>query len=150
MSSYIGSLRKLVGNEKLILVTSSVLVMNEKKEILLQKTDDGFWGVPGGYMNLGESVQDTAHRNITGKSGLILNKLELFGIYSGSDKDFTLENGDEVSIVKTLFKCKDFTGTLNNSDMKFFPIKNLPDNVLHRQHYIFRDLKRNTNEIIID
>jgi ADP-ribose pyrophosphatase YjhB (NUDIX family) len=40
-----------------------VIVANDKGEILMiRRTDNGNWAVPGGGMELGESITDTAVR----------------------------------------------------------------------------------------
>lgn len=54
---YIENLRKVAGNQPLILVGTAVAVFNSDGEILLQKRRDGLWGVPRGFMELGESTE---------------------------------------------------------------------------------------------
>ncbi len=52
---YILELRKQVGHRPLIMTCAGVLLLNEKRELLLQKrADNGLWGYPGGSMELGE------------------------------------------------------------------------------------------------
>jgi hypothetical protein len=49
MAEYIKEIRKLIGSRPLILVGSTIVVMNEKKEILFQyRSDTKEWGLPGG------------------------------------------------------------------------------------------------------
>jgi 8-oxo-dGTP pyrophosphatase MutT (NUDIX family) len=55
---YIEDLRNIVGSQPLILVGVAVGVMNETGEFLLQKRRDGLWGVPGGFIELGESAEE--------------------------------------------------------------------------------------------
>lgn len=55
---YIERLRKVVGSDPLLLVGVAVAVINDKGQILLQKRNDGVWGVPGGFMELGESTEE--------------------------------------------------------------------------------------------
>ena len=47
---YIEDLRKVVGNQPLILVGVAIAVINERGELLLQQLSNGIWGVPGGFM----------------------------------------------------------------------------------------------------
>ena len=63
---YIEDLRKLVGHRRLILCGSSVVIRNEKGELLLQERrhPSGRWAFPGGLMELGESTEDTARREV--------------------------------------------------------------------------------------
>lgn len=57
---YILELRKQVGHRPLIMTCAGVLLLNEKRELLLQKrVDNGLWGYPGGSMELGERASKT-------------------------------------------------------------------------------------------
>lgn len=53
---YVKELRAIVGHRPLILPVSVVLIVNENNELLLQHRYDGGWGLPGGLMELGESL----------------------------------------------------------------------------------------------
>ena len=62
---YIQELRALVGHRPLILVGVLVLVFDQRHRLLLQhRTDDDTWDFPGGYMEPGESAQETARREV--------------------------------------------------------------------------------------
>ncbi|WCH49857.1 MULTISPECIES: NUDIX domain-containing protein [Lysinibacillus] len=44
-----------------ILVGSTVIVLNQTREVLLQfRADIEMWGLPGGAMELGETLEETA------------------------------------------------------------------------------------------
>ena len=53
--------------------------------MLLQKRYDGGWGLPGGLMELGESLEDTAKREVLEKTGLVIEDLKLLEIFSGPE-----------------------------------------------------------------
>lgn len=72
---YIEDLRKVVGTQPLLLVGVAVAVVNKKGELLLQKRRDGFWGVPGGFMELGESTEEAGRREVFGVSTLNWTKI---------------------------------------------------------------------------
>lgn len=132
---YITYMRSMVGQAKVIMMVSGAFVFDKNNRLLLNKrSDNGQWGLPGGFMELGETVQDTARREVFEETGLKLGKLELFGIYSGPTFDKTFQNGDQVSMVKHVFTCHEFTGQLLTSnsesiDNAFFPIDQLPENL---------------------
>ncbi len=63
MSNYIVELRKVIGNRPLIACSACVIVVDDAERILLQRrTDNGLWGLPGGAMEIGETLEQTARR----------------------------------------------------------------------------------------
>lgn len=53
----------------------AVAVVNEKGELLLQKRRNDLWGVPGGFMELGESTAEAGRREVFGVSTLNWTKI---------------------------------------------------------------------------
>lgn len=47
-----------------------------------QRQDDGTWSYPGGRVEIDETVEDAARREVLEESGLIVGKLELLGVFS--------------------------------------------------------------------
>ena len=135
MSSYIMDLRKIVGHRPLLQVGASVIVEDKEGRILLQlRSDNQCWGYAGGSVELDEDVEEAAKRELFEETGLIANKLELFGVFSGKDTHYVYPNGDEVSNVDIVYICKDYSGDLlcqegEVDELKFFPIDQIPDNI---------------------
>lgn len=152
---YIQHLRSMVGNEKVIMVVAGAFVFDKENRVLMQKrSDNGQWGFPGGFMDLGESVQDTARREIYEETGLILEELKLFGIYSGPQYDKTFSNGDQVSLVLISFVCNQYSGELVESNEesiqnKFYSLKELPENIFTEHKMLIEDLLSNKRLPII-
>lgn len=58
------------GKQSFILPTASVIVVDADGNILLQhRSDNGYWGLPGGAMELGESFEETARREVLEELG---------------------------------------------------------------------------------
>jgi 8-oxo-dGTP pyrophosphatase MutT (NUDIX family) len=82
--NYVRDLRKLVGHTPLILPGSVVLILNNQNELLFA-TSNGWLGLPGGLMELGESLEDTARREVKEETGLDIGDLKLLGVFSGKN-----------------------------------------------------------------
>ena len=135
MSNYIMDLRKIVGHRPLLQVGASVIVEDPLGRILLQlRSDNKCWGYTGGAVELDEVVEEAAKRELLEETGLIANKLELFGVFSGKDTHYIYPNGDEVSNVDIVYICKDYSGELKCQEgevdeLSFFEIDNIPNNL---------------------
>jgi 8-oxo-dGTP pyrophosphatase MutT (NUDIX family) len=113
IDSYVTSMRKLIGQKPLILVAAGAIILDDRRRVLLQlRTDDGRWGIPGGTMEPGETVEQCAMREVLEETRLTLDELRLFGIYSGEQQHHTYPNGDEVYCVNVVFLSTAFHGTL--------------------------------------
>lgn len=129
--SYIMDLRKIVGHRPLLQVGASVIVEDEEGRILLQKRRDcRQWGYHGGSVELDESCEDAARRELAEETGLVAGKMELLGVYSGKGMRHVYPNGDEVSNVDVVYVCRDWQGVPCVSDeveeLRFFAGDALP------------------------
>lgn len=144
---YIKNLRSMVGHEKVIMVIAGAFVFNAENQIFLQqRADIGEWGIPGGFMEMDETVQQTAKREIYEETGLRLKELELYGIYSGPDCDETFANGDQVAMVQNIFTCRRYEGQLvekneESLNNKFYSLDELPNNTFSNHKRFFEDLQ---------
>lgn len=95
-----------------ILVTGGAIIRDDQGRILLQRRSDyGNWGLPGGGMNAGESIEETMIREIYEETGLRVTQYDLYTVYSGSRMKYTYPDGNEVVFVMFIFNAKaDLTG----------------------------------------
>jgi ADP-ribose pyrophosphatase YjhB (NUDIX family) len=49
--------------------------------LLMRRSDNGFWGPPGGYVELGESVAAAAAREVLEETGVRIELRRLVGVY---------------------------------------------------------------------
>ena len=69
--NYLESLRKYVGHKPLLTIGVWLLVYNNKNEVLMQKRSDfKSWDFPGGTMELGETLEENARRELKEETNL--------------------------------------------------------------------------------
>ena len=131
---YILELRKTLGSRPIIMAGAGVILLNDKNEILLgRRTDNGYWDYPAGSMELGESFEECARREVLEETGLACGKLEFLMDMSGEDSYYEYPNGDKVYLAGILYICRDFTGEMKVQEeeayeQRFFPVDKLPEN----------------------
>ena len=112
MTNYVKDIRTLVGKQRLVTVGATVIIHKAGKVLMQKRVDDGTWDHHGGCVEMGERVEDAVRRELTEETGLVANKLELFGVYSGEELFHTYPDGNEVAFVIIYWLCDDFSGEL--------------------------------------
>ncbi|HAT54701.1 MAG TPA: ADP-ribose pyrophosphatase, partial [Lactobacillus sp.] len=82
MANYIKEVRTLVGHRPLILNTATGCLLNDRRQILLQeRADTGGWGLPGGYLEFGESYREAMVREFKEDTGLSVTVDQTLGVF---------------------------------------------------------------------
>ena len=80
-----------------VVPSANVIAVNGQGEILLiRRTDNGNWAVPGGGMDLGESITDTAVRETQEETGITCEITGLVGIYTNPHHVIHYTSNNEV------------------------------------------------------
>ena len=130
--SYISDLRKYIGHAPIINVGSTVLIFNDKNELLLNlRSDTNDWGIPGGGKEINETLEECAIREIKEETNLDIKNLSLITVLSGKDYYYVYPNDDECDSVIALYKVDNYSGELRINDgeskiLKFYSLDNLP------------------------
>lgn len=130
--SYISELRKHIAHNPLICAGATVAVIKDKQILLNLRSDTKTWGIPGGSLEVGETLEETAKRELKEETNLDCDNFTLLNVFSGNDFYFKYPNGDELYSVIALYLADDFKGSLKitddeSIDLSFFSKSELPN-----------------------
>lgn len=105
--AYLDLIRERVGRQKIFLVFGGACVRDDHGRVLWQRRGDfGWWGLPGGILELDESLPQCVTREVREETGLEVEPVRLVGLYSSPSFDVTYPNGDEVQQVTACYECR--------------------------------------------
>lgn len=126
-------------------VTADCIVMTKEevpKVLLIQRGADPFkgaWAFPGGFMNMDETTEQCAIRELEEETGLKVTKVHQIGAYSKVDRD---PRGRTITVayLAIIDTPEDVKGQDDAAKAEWFPITDLPK--LAFDHYdIMKDAK---------
>ena len=112
-------------------VTADCVVMTKEampKVLLIERGNDPFkgcWAFPGGFMDVDETTEQCAIRELKEETGLVVEKVLQIGAYSKVDRD---PRGRTISVayLAIIDKPVDVTGQDDAAKAQWFPIDVLP------------------------
>jgi ADP-ribose pyrophosphatase YjhB (NUDIX family) len=113
--NYITYLRSMVGNKKIILNAACAVISDDSGKILLQRrSDNKKWGLPGGLMELDESIEQTAIREVKEETNLDIILTDFIGVFNNPNMRW--READEARVICFSFVGKVVGGTLCIND----------------------------------
>ncbi len=113
---------------------AGVLVVQEGRVLLVRRRYDpraGAWCIPAGFMEAGETPEQSAEREVLEETGLIVQIASLFGVYAGFDDP-------RVRAVLILYSGEVTGGELLPGDdaieAEWFRLESLPHDIAFASH----------------
>lgn len=129
---YSKSIRNLIGHFPMVTPVATVVTLNKKGQILLERrSDNGKWTISSGIIEPGESAKDCAARELYEETGLMVDQrdLHLFDEFSG--KQHVYPHGDVIWSVKLIYIVKRFWGdpkpNFESTELAWFHLDAIPE-----------------------
>jgi len=125
--------------------SASAVIFDRRGRVLLQqRSDGGQWGLPGGSVEIGESVTDAAIREVREETGLTVSVRRLVGVYSEPALQVVrYPDGNVWHYVNVCFECVVRGGTLTTCDetlsLRYVLPTRLPRTLLPNHRIRIRD-----------
>jgi len=114
---YIAELRKKVGARPLVMAGACVLLFDDDGRLLLQRrSDSGDWGTIGGALEPGESLEETAARELYEEAGVRAKSFDFVALLSGRELYYRYPHGDEVYNVMAVYEASGVEGIPSVND----------------------------------
>ena len=115
---------------------ASAIVADDKGSLLLhRRRDSKRWALPGGVMDIGESIAQCAEREVQEETGLSVKAYHLVGVYSDPEHVFAYSDGEVRQEFSVCFACRVVGGEIAVSDesleVKFWPVEELDGLDMH-------------------
>jgi len=125
-------------------VSADVVVLDGDSILLIKRLKDPFagcWALPGGFMDMDESADVAAIRELKEETGLVVGAVQQIGAYSGVDRD---PRGRVVTVAffATASQSDHFAAADDAEDAQWFSISELPDLAFDHARIIADALER--------
>jgi 8-oxo-dGTP pyrophosphatase MutT (NUDIX family) len=101
---------------RLIPAASAVVADDRGRILLARRTDNQLWTIPGGAMEPGEFIAETAVREVKEETGIDVEIVSLVGIYSNPHHVVEYADGEVRQQFSICFSCRPLGGELKPSD----------------------------------
>ncbi len=99
-----------------IVVAVTAFVVHEGRLLLIQRTDNGLWALPGGAQDFGESIAETAVRETIEETGVTVEVTDVVGIYTNPAHVIEYSDGEVRQQFSICFRAEYVSGEPTTSE----------------------------------
>lgn len=108
----------------LVPAASAIVTDADGRILLHRRRDNEMWALPGGVMELGESLGDCVAREVREETGFVVEPVGIVGIYSDPKHVFAYDDGEVRQEFSICFECRLVEGELavseESHEVRFF------------------------------
>lgn len=108
---------------------SAIVTDGEGRLLLHRRSDNDRWALPGGVMDIGETIAQCAEREVREETGLTVKAQRIIGIYSDPEHVFAYSDGEIRQEFSVCFACVILSGEIAKSDesleVRFWPVEDI-------------------------
>lgn len=100
-----------------IVVAATAFVLDETDRVLMiRRTDSGLYAIPGGQLEIGETISQTVVREVKEETGLDVEPVRVIGIYTDPDHVIAFTDGEVRQEFSICFAARMVGGQRRTSD----------------------------------
>lgn len=125
---------------------SAIVPDQDGRILLIRRTDNNYWSIPGGGLEPGESVRQATAREVMEETGIACEATGLVGIYSDPNHVAAYDDGEVRQEFSICFITRMLGGTIStsreSSEVRFVAAEEIPGYRMHPsirlrvQHYL--------------
>jgi ADP-ribose pyrophosphatase YjhB (NUDIX family) len=114
---------------------SAIVTDEQERLLLIQRTDNDLWSIPGGGMEPGETVREAVRREVAEETGMECQVTGLVGIYSNPRHVAAYDDGEVRQEFSMCFTTRLHGGSIRtskeSSEVRFVSVDELPQYKIH-------------------
>jgi ADP-ribose pyrophosphatase YjhB (NUDIX family) len=100
----------------IVVAVTAFILDSDSRVLMIRRTDSGLYAIPGGAQEVGETISQTAVREVNEETGIDVEPLELIGVYSDPEHVIAFTNGEVRQEFSICFRARPTGGELRTSD----------------------------------
>ena len=148
MDNWVEKIREKIGHDPIILPHAVTIVLDLDRRLLVEeRADDGYLDFPGGTLDIGETIEDCAKRELKEETGLIVDIMMPFKTYTGDITKYEYANGDVIYGIDVVYLVSNYHGDMapqkeEVKSLKFMRLGDIQGKLSPRNKQILKDLKK--------
>ncbi|WP_043266106.1 NUDIX domain-containing protein [Streptomyces sp. CT34] len=118
-----------------VLAVTAVVRDEDGRVLLIHRTDNNLWALPGGGHDIGESIAQTVVREVEEETGVTVVVEEIVGLYTDPDHVIAYDDGEVRQQFSICFHARPLSGSLRTSseskEVRWVPPADLDELNIH-------------------